>query len=246
MASAQILALVDKHLRAAFPSDARLPFGGRSVLLIGDIGQLLPFKSSVPLRAHSAGETIKIPLAAQDGLRLFERFQTVFDLRKTYRVTAVEDQAESEFQRCLRDLRLLLPQPWHFELLKRRVPSLNAPLQDGFDRSVEVHSTKRSAQTANDEALAKCAVLHNAQVARIKNGNTYLSICAWSRVMLTNNLELSSALMVGALGTVIAIAYDVGKEPPALPKAVVVQFDRMPANVPTCYPELSVRVCSTA
>ena len=42
MVRQRMLALIDLHLHQAFPMCGNQVFGGRSVILVGDFGQLLP------------------------------------------------------------------------------------------------------------------------------------------------------------------------------------------------------------
>ena len=37
-----LLIRIDSRLRQAFPENATIPFGGRSIILVGNLGQLLP------------------------------------------------------------------------------------------------------------------------------------------------------------------------------------------------------------
>ena len=37
-----LLIRIDSRLRQAFPENATIPFGGRSIILVGDLGQLPP------------------------------------------------------------------------------------------------------------------------------------------------------------------------------------------------------------
>ena len=37
-----LLIKIDSRLRQAFPEHATIPFGGRSIILVGDLGQLPP------------------------------------------------------------------------------------------------------------------------------------------------------------------------------------------------------------
>ena len=67
-----------------------------------------------------------------------------------------------------------------------------------------------------------------------------LLIAAGARVMLTMNLWLSTGLCNGSTGTVVNIIYETNHQPPLLPIAVVVKFDKysgpLTTNMPHCVP----------
>ena len=59
--------------------------------------------------------------------------------------------------------------------------------------------------------------------------------------MLTSNLWIEIGLVNGSMGYVVAILYQPGAKPPALPTAVVVQMDK--CDCPTRGGERCVRIC---
>ena len=67
-----------------------------------------------------------------------------------------------------------------------------------------------------------------------------LLIARGARVMLTKNLWPSAGLCNGSTGTVVDIIYETGHQPPLLPIAVVVKFDKYSGpsmtNMPGCVP----------
>ena len=51
--SPKMLTQIDARLRQAFPSHCTIPFGGCSIILLGDFGQLPPVKD-IPMYAGSS------------------------------------------------------------------------------------------------------------------------------------------------------------------------------------------------
>ena len=49
---------IDSRLREAFPDKKTSPFGGRSIILVGDLGQLLPIKDNPLYASNTAGKVL--------------------------------------------------------------------------------------------------------------------------------------------------------------------------------------------
>ena len=68
-----LLIKIDSRLRQAFPKNATIPFGGRSIILVSDLGQLPPVMDK--------------PVYASEGLakELWNTFTTVVTLDTVFR-----------------------------------------------------------------------------------------------------------------------------------------------------------------
>ena len=75
MVGRRMLSLIDIRLHAAFPEHKNQPFGGRSVILIGDFGQLPPV-IDVPMYAQGLARD---PLS-NDGIVGYSQFREVYRL----------------------------------------------------------------------------------------------------------------------------------------------------------------------
>ena len=75
----KLLSQIDEHLREAFPLKRNIPFSGCSIILVGDLGQLLPIKH-IPLYAGISHES-----------ELWNTFNTIITLKKYFikRVTTL-------------------------------------------------------------------------------------------------------------------------------------------------------------
>ena len=88
---------------------------------------------------------------------------------------------------------------------------------------------------------------HNCTEAKNSNeedaGGLYarVRLCEGARVMLSSNLWTEMGLVNGSMGYVVAILYQPGAKPPALPTAVVVQMDKY--DGPTWGGERCVPIC---
>lgn len=68
----KLLQQIDKRLREAFPSQNHIPFGGRSIMLFGDLGKLPPVKD-IPIYASTSYGGI-----------LWHSFTTIITLDKVF------------------------------------------------------------------------------------------------------------------------------------------------------------------
>ena len=77
----RMLGTIDKRLRQAFPEHNNETFGGRSVILFGDFGQLPPVLD-VPMYSSEKGGTL-----SNDGIAVYREF------REVYKLEAIERQS---------------------------------------------------------------------------------------------------------------------------------------------------------
>ncbi|XP_059070854.1 uncharacterized protein LOC131028544 [Cryptomeria japonica] len=87
----KLIQRIDIRLREAFPAHNQLQFGGRSIILFGDLGQLPPVKDIPMYASTSYGGT------------LWRSFITVITLKKTFRQTG-EQPTQIAFRALLSNL----------------------------------------------------------------------------------------------------------------------------------------------
>ncbi|EXX62825.1 Pif1p [Rhizophagus irregularis DAOM 197198w] len=76
MVGRRFLALIDLRLRQAFPECSNIPFGGRSLILFGDFGQLPPVRD-LPMYAKDLHLSNNL---SEDGCKAYSQFQEIYKL----------------------------------------------------------------------------------------------------------------------------------------------------------------------
>ncbi|XP_059064840.1 uncharacterized protein LOC131856900 [Cryptomeria japonica] len=221
----RLIQRIDIRLREAFPAHNQLPFGGRSIILFGDLGQLPPVKDIPMYASTSYGGT------------LWRSFITIITLKKIFR--QIGDQpAQIAFRALLSNLRNAEPTIADWQLLLSRANStLSSAEQSLFLSSTHLFATNEMVSLHNKRmllSLAKPIALSTAEQLKgitCSNPNeeqleSKILLCIGQEVMLSANLWVETGLVNGALGQVKEIVYNGGERPPELPLFVVVQFKK--------------------
>ena len=210
-----------------------VPFGGVSVILVGDEGQLPPVleKPKYVMDCYSD----HYAQYEAGGNRLYLLFKTVVLLDEVVR----QDPNDPFYQLLLRvrrgDIRR---EDWN-TLCTRRLSNLPAHEQRMFaSGTVQLFSVKQKAREYNESCLqnlgqpvAVCNAVHggNESLARGLSPDLFgglqqqLKLSVGALVMLRMNLWVNQKLVNGTIGTVVAILYsDPTVGPPHLPSGVVV------------------------
>ncbi|XP_057817259.2 uncharacterized protein LOC131030442 [Cryptomeria japonica] len=216
---------IDIRLREAFPAHNQLPFGGRSIILFGDLGQLPPVKDIPMYASTSYGGT------------LWRSFITIITLKKIFH--QIGDQpAQIAFRALLSNLRNAEPTIADWQLLLSRANSaLSSAEQSLFLSFTHLFATNEMVSLHNKHmllSLAKPIALSTVeQLKGITCSNpdeeqleSKILLCIGQEVMLSANLWVETGLVNGALGQVKEIVYNAGERPPELPLFVVVQFKK--------------------
>ena len=224
----KLLGWIDKRCRQATGNHCQ-PFGGLSVILVGDIAQLPPVCDK-PL-FHRKPDTD----VGTQGYCVYNSFQCVVRLTKNERAKG-DNQGQNDFRKTLSNLRngACTVSDWQ-RILSRTV--LNVKPSDTTEY-VKLAFSNETVASQNSEALKQL----NKPVAIIKAHNNskeassasvddmggltpILYLCKEARVMLTRNLWTEKGLCNGSMGYVKDIIYKHGDYPPSLPIGVLVQFD---------------------
>ena len=92
MVGRRMMGLINMRLRQAFPENKDEPFGGRSIIMFGDFGQLPPVLD-VPMYANDISHDTN----SNNGIASYKQF------REVYKLDVVQRQSgESEEQRSFR------------------------------------------------------------------------------------------------------------------------------------------------
>eukprot|EP00899_Mesostigma_viride_P028654 jgi/Mesvir1/8974/Mv25463-RA.1 len=223
-----MLSRVDRRLRQA-TGVADLPFGGVSVILVGDDGQLPPV-GDMPLYSKSVGRRAQ---EAIEGVTAYQQFKDVVELDRVER-----QDGDSPFLQVLLRIRDGDIQMADWEWLKtRQLQTLPAHEQAAFASATRLMAKASDVRDWNmdkirelGKPIARIRALHNYAIAAQADADdaagleTEICLAEGATVMLRSNLWLDHGLVNGAVGVVKAIVYNPGTKPPDVPAAVLVHF----------------------
>ena len=215
MVSRKTFGMIDRRLRQAFPHKSQVLFGGCSVLLFGDFGQLPPV-FGLPLYTTQTSSDL-----ADQGCRAYSQFTAAFTLTQVMRQSG-QDSEQVRFRDILLRLRNAETTEEDWEHLMEQTPTRISD-QSSFVTALRLFPMVEDVADFNTNRLMECG--H--PIAEIKAVHTganassaspddaggldpVVKLAKSARVMLTSNLE--------------AICY-LRDKPPALPVAVMVRFD---------------------
>lgn len=229
MVGRKLFGQIDRRLRQAFPHHGQEVFGGCSILLFGDFGQLPPVMD-LPLYTTDSRSDL-----SDQGRTAYLQFDKAFVLTEVMR-QAGNDPNQIQFRDILlrmRDARVTT-EDWN-QLMKQTPTSVQdlTPFANALriyptvDAVVE-HNITKLKNSGNPIATIK-AVHTGANATKASSDDAcgleaVVCLANSARVMLTSNLWVQVGLVNGAMGTVESICYRSGS-PPDLPLAVMVKFD---------------------
>ena len=168
MVGLRLLRAIDIRLREPFPERSRRPFGGISVMLFGDFGQLPPVLDA----ALYARLTEKSPTSIHAACQLYkDNFRTAFQLTEQMRQQGLSEE-DSKFATALLNMRVgaVTSEDWQF--FQHRVLS-EFPVTErlGFANAISLFMTNNEVRERNTVKLEE---LHSpvAQVISRYRGTT--------------------------------------------------------------------------
>ena len=233
MVGRKLLRAVDLRLRQAFPHMADEPFGGISVCLLGDFGQLPPVMDRPMFDVAPGGGQL-----SEDGRASFRAFSKAVILKRVERVSG-SDPAQERFRRLLSNVRNGTITRDDYQQLSTRLSAFQSAdeLQRFADspRLVASHDAEQDVNRSKLRELGRpcCNIKAVHQPARARNKSAQdanglepvIRLCDGAKVMLRSNLWVSAGLTNGTLGTVTGVLYPPDSAgPDTLPVAVCVEF----------------------
>ena len=146
---------IDYRLCEAFPENKSTPFGGRSIILVGDLGQLPPIRDK-PM--YVGKTTSKV---------LWEKFNIVVTLDTIFRQQC-DDPKQSSFRNLFANIRNACPLIVDWDLLMSRCDNNLSPEERSlFDSTSHLFPTNNSVSLHNrcmleslNAPIARCVVEH--------------------------------------------------------------------------------------
>ena len=230
------LYMIDKRLREIKPENATKPFGGVSVILMGDFAQLAPVKDQ-PLYSKSN----KITQCQMTGRLLFKKFRKTMIFDQQMRQIGEDQKQYNKLLDRVANAETTLDD-WY--LLKTRELTGDGIIPPDQQEEIWKNGRKICALNANMVEYNKQRIRAlDAPIAKIKSENKPTTVeqfslkasqaqnlppIVWlakgSKVRLTMNIFKKAGLTNGAVGTVVGIIYEENCKPQDLPSMIIVHF----------------------
>lgn len=219
---------IDRRCKQGKANNAK-PFGGISVILVGDIAQLPPIGDKLLLDKKPKGDV------ALQGFCCYSSFKTVVHLQQNQRV---QSPSQENFRGMLLRLRngQSTEADWQ-QFLTRDVSLFTSEDLDKFDiklafgnETVAEHNFSKLTQGQYPFMTIKAR--HNSVAAAKLASEEFcglqpvIHLAKGAPVMLTKNLWVQRGLCNGSIGTVQHVIFAENDFPPSLPLAVLVRFER--------------------
>ena len=231
MVSTTRLYQIDQRLKQARPENADLPFGGISVILMGDYAQLPPVKEKAVYDSVQGGKEHQTR-----GKNLYYLFRKVIRLTESKR-----QEGDEEFKDLLSRVAdgPKLEQRHHDLMDKRSFPILSVEERDKFwKEAVYICALNADLVPFNiaryrelDTPVAVIEAVNTGKGAKSATPDTaggllnYVILAVGGKVLLKSKLWQEAGLVNGANGVVKKILYQPGNAPPQLPDCVLVEFE---------------------
>ena len=229
--------------------------GGKSLILIGDPGQLPPVADKPLYHAKPSSDV------GEQGYQTYKMFDKVVKLTVNQRVQGISPEQVS-FRDLLLRLRKAESTVEDWKLLLTRQPSADIPNLSEFADSTRLFYSNEQVANYNHEQLNKLEhpvahihARHSSATAKkipsedMSGLEPVVFLAKDARVMLTMNLWSSVGLCNGATGIVVDFIFENNHQPPDLPVAVIVKFDNYKGpsfneTQPSCLPICPITVLS--
>ena len=253
MLGQSMLGWIDKRCRQATGLTDEL-FGGKSIILVGDPGQLPPVGDK-PLY-HSKPSTA----LQEQGHLAYLMFDTVVKLTINQRVQGYSPE-QVKFRDLLMRLRTGDCNQDDWNLLLTRQPSKVKNITE-FKDAIRLYYSNDDVANYNfrklselQQPIARINAIHSSPAAKkispedMSGLEPVIFLAKGAHIMLTMNLWTDVGLCNGATGVVLDFIYADNQQPPDLPIAVIVQFHdytgpSVSINNPGCVPICPIAITS--
>ena len=247
-----MLSWIDRRCRQATGISDEV-FGGLSIILFGDPGQLPPVADK-PLYHSKPTSSV-----GEQGHLAYLMFNNVIKLSVNQRVQGTNPE-QSQFRDLLMQLCTGDCTEKDWKLLLTRQP--NTTNLTEFQNAARLYFSNEEVANYNFEKLsalhnpiARVNARHSSDLAKKASPDEMAGLepCVFlakgAQVMLTMNLWTDVGLCNGATGTVIDFIYADNHQPPDLPQAVIVKFDNykgpsISKSTSSCVPICPITVTS--
>ena len=226
---------IDARLKEARPHQANVPFGGMSIILLGDFQQLPPVVDSPLYNEPTKGKNNERSKRQAAGFNLYRLFNVTVNLDKVERQSG---DAQSTFRE---DLGKLMDGTFSKEDWKRwQERSFERLPQDEQDKflttgimacakNVDMLAQNVRRVKLNEEPIAQILAVNTPRKNFVIQNTTCgldnsIILSKKTIVRLTQNLWTAAGLCNGAQGMVHSIVYATGQKPPSLPSIIIVTF----------------------
>ena len=216
MVGRRLLSKMDARLRDAFPEKQNEMFGGCSILLLGDFGQLPPV-GDLPLfnlHASDRGKPEAI-MASNKGRALFMSLMESITLDRIMRQQG-ENPSAVQFRQVLSNLQSMEATEADCQFLNTRyIGNLSAPEVAGFEDAVYLCPTNQKVDEINESKMSASGKPVLIVPARNKGPGASsasddeaeglagkLLLMEGAKVMLTRNIWTTKGLTNGSMGTI--------------------------------------------
>ena len=249
MVGRKMLGQVDRRLSQVFPHKADQGFGGCSILLFGDFGQLPPVMD-LPIYTTDPRSAL-----SDLGSSAYQLFDKTIVLNQVMRQSGQQpgqvlfraklhrmrngSSTEDDWRELMKHTRSQLADDSHFTSALYLHPTVEAVVEHVVEHNVaKPHALGQPIATIN--AVHTGPNASKASPDDAAGLEPVTSLAHGARMMLTANLWVEAGLVNGAMGTVVAICYKTSQPPPHLPVSVMVRFDSY--SGPTL-PDGTVPIC---
>ncbi|CUS11222.1 unnamed protein product, partial [Tuber aestivum] len=217
MISSTLLARIDNRLRQIFPQNSCQPFGGCSIILIGDFAQLPP----VGGRPMYCSPNSNSSLLAIQGFSLYRMFTKAYNLHQIVQQNG-SNNSQSQFREILIAARngLWTTEFWQLLISARTLLNLPQWEQDSFQNVTRLYPT-------NFENLGHpvAGVLSRVPADETGELQQHLRLAIGARLMIRRNLWTQHGIVNGSLGTLRGIVWQNQAVDDDLPKFLLVEID---------------------